>query len=44
MQTFCVRIIPGVRKKGESGSVEMGIRGLAFIIVGTSVIRVESTS
>jgi len=42
MQTFCVISIVGVRRQGESASVVMGLRGLAFIIAETSAMKVES--
>lgn len=44
VQTFSVRIIAGVRRTGESGSVDIGARGLEFIMAATSAIRVQSTS
>lgn len=36
-------IIAGVRMNGESGSMETGMRGRAFIIAVTSAIRVHKT-
>lgn len=43
MQTFCVMMIGGVGRQGESASIVMGVRGLAFIIAETSARKVEST-
>ena len=42
--TFWVSNIAGVSIKGESGSVEMGTRGLALIMAEISAMKVQRTS
>lgn len=35
--------IAGVKRKGDWGSVEMGVRGLALIMAHTLAIKVDNT-